>query len=260
MSNCVCDCLCFFFDKTWWKDYGIPLLGAVAIPLLVWFLTWYYGAEKAEARKEKRDLRDNLNFLVSVSLASINGLKFLHEKLHEVETKERTALDAIANKLANADSINSDDICFGFLYDNVFKAVEEAKYASCISYNKDIVVDIVRVKSLLSSTEQYVNHRNGVVKSLSECENMNIKGQRIFSFILGDHDKIEEFIADVCRITILLRLLIGNIVKINQEIKGLNLEPQLFTDAQMEFMRIAEDEYADYTNRKKAKIKNIIEK
>ena len=61
-------CDCFIFKPLWWKDYGIPLLEAVAVPLLVWFLTWYYGAEKAEERKEKRELRDNLNLLLSVCL------------------------------------------------------------------------------------------------------------------------------------------------------------------------------------------------
>lgn len=235
----------------WFRDIWLPAAGAILIPVAIAFFTWWFGASRLEKQKEINDLRDNLNFLVSVSLASINGLKFLHEKLCEVEKKEYTAIEAIANKLANTDSINSDDVCFGFLYDNVFKAIDEAKFAPCISYNKDIVVDVVRIKSLLNSTEQYINHRNSIVKSISECENLNIKGQRIFSFILGDHNEIEEFIADVCRITILLRLLIGNIVKINQEIKGLNLEPQLYTDEQMKFMKIAEGIYTDYTNSKK---------
>lgn len=235
----------------WFRDIWLPAAGAILIPVAIAFFTWWFGASRAEKQKEMQKLRDNLNFLVSVSLASINGLKFLHEKLDEVEKKEYEAIEAITNKLANTDSINSDDVCFGFLYDNVFKAIDEAKFAPCISYNKDIVVDIVRIKSLLNSTEQYINHRNSIVKSISECENLNIKGQRIFSFILGDHNKIEEFIADVCRITILLRLLIGNIVKINQEIKGLDLEPQLYTDEQMKFMKIAEGIYTDYTNRKK---------
>ena len=71
----------FLFDKIWWKDFGIPLLGAVAIPLLIWGLTWYYGADNAESRREKRELRENLNFLVSVSLGSINGLIFLEKRL-----------------------------------------------------------------------------------------------------------------------------------------------------------------------------------
>lgn len=240
-----------YLTYDWFRDIWLPAAGAILIPVAIAFFTWWFGASRAEKQKEMQKLRDNLNFLVSVSLASINGLKFLHEKLDEVEKKEYEAIEAITNKLANTDSINSDDVCFGFLYDNVFKAIDEAKFAPCISYNKDIVVDIVRIKSLLNSTEQYINHRNSIVKSISECENLNIKGQRIFSFILGDHNKIEEFIADVCRITILLRLLIGNIVKINQEIKGLNLEPQLYTDEQMKFMKIAEGIYTDYTNRKK---------
>lgn len=54
--------LSFLFDKFWWKDYGIPLIGTVGVPLVVWILTRYYGADKAEERKEIRQLKDNLTF------------------------------------------------------------------------------------------------------------------------------------------------------------------------------------------------------
>lgn len=240
-----------YFTYDWFRDIWLPAAGAILIPVAIAFFTWWFGASRAEKQKEMQELRDNLNFLVSVSLASINGLKFLHEKLHEVETKERDAMETIKNKFADTDSINSDDVCFGFVYDNVFKTIDEAKYTLCIRYNKDIVVDIVRIKSLLSSTEQYVNHRNSAVKSISECENLTIKGQRILSFISSDHEQIESFIADVCRITILLKMLIGNIVKLNQDIKGLNIELQLRTDEQMKFIEIAEEEYTEYTKQHK---------
>ena len=47
----------------WWKDIIIPTTGAIGMPLLVWVLTWYYGAGRAEKQKELRVLRDNLNLL-----------------------------------------------------------------------------------------------------------------------------------------------------------------------------------------------------
>ena len=243
--------LATYFTYDWFRDIWLPAAGAILIPVAIAFFTWWFGASRLEKQKEMQELRDNLNFLVSVSLGSINGLKFLHEKLHEVETKERTAIEAIANKLANTSSIDSDDICFGFLYDNIFKAVDEAKYASCITYNPNFVVDIVRIKSLLCTTEQYVNHRNSVVKSMSECENITVKAQRMFAFIPNDYEQLEIFIADVCRITILIKLLVGNIVKLNQEIKGLNLTPQLYNNEQMDFIKKAEEEYIEYTKQHK---------
>ena len=217
------------------------------IPVAIAFFTWWFGASRAEKQKEQQELQKNLDFLVSVCLASINGLKFLHGKLHVVEKKEFEAVKTITNK----GNVDSDEVCYGFLFDDVFKTINVEKYASCISYNPNFIVDMVRVKSLLRSTEYYVNQRNDIIKSISECENMTIKLQRLLSFIPNDHEQIESFIADVCRITILIRNLIGDVVKLNQEISDLKLTPQLFTDEQMIFIKKAENEYTEYTKQHK---------
>ena len=71
---------CFLFDKLWWKDYGIPLIGTVGIPLVVWILTRYYGADKAEERKELRQLRDNLTFLKAIIRENTKKFLALRER------------------------------------------------------------------------------------------------------------------------------------------------------------------------------------
>lgn len=77
--NCFCDIWnsfisSFIFDGQWWKDYGIPLFGSIATPMLIWGLTWFYGAGRAEKQKELEKLRDNLNFILSVSVDTISKL------------------------------------------------------------------------------------------------------------------------------------------------------------------------------------------
>ena len=65
----------------WWKDIIIPTTGAIGMPLLVWVLTWYYGAGRAEKQKELRVLRDNLNLLLSFCIDSVDKIiKEIEEK------------------------------------------------------------------------------------------------------------------------------------------------------------------------------------
>jgi len=214
----------------WGKDYGIPLLGAIAVPMLVWWLTWFYGAGRAEKQKELEKLRDNLNFLVSVSLASLNTLIFLGNKIKEVLEKEASAKHVICNNLPSLDA-SFDDICYGFLFDNVFDVVDETKYAPCIEHNKDFVVDIVRVKSLLNAAEQYITHRNNTIASIANCENLEIKLQRCNAFLLEDYVNFDKYLIDVYRITILLKQIIDSVEKLNISIRELNLLSQPYSTA-----------------------------
>lgn len=239
-----------YLTYDWFRDIWLPAAGAILIPVAIAFFTWWFGSSRAEKQREIQELREDLNFLVSVCLASINGLKFLSEKLKEIEPKEKITIDLIVNNIPSPTDLNFDDICYGFLFDNVFATVNEAKYKNCISYNTDFIVDIVRVKSLLSSTEQYVSHRNSVIKSLAECEDFNTKLQRCFAFLTNDYKNLRLFLIDVYRITILVKIIISHVVKLNQEIKGLKLTPQLYNQEQMDFIKIAEEEYTKYSAQK----------
>ena len=133
-------CDCFIFDPLWWKDYGIPLLEAVAIPLLVWFLTWYYGAEKAEERKEKRELRDNLNMLLSVCLSNIIKLiRHRNEliKIYDIEiTKKETEIDSFLEEISKIYCINND-----------FSVIDISKYSSCIAVSENFMMNLIAVKN-----------------------------------------------------------------------------------------------------------------
>ena len=83
----------FLFDGPWWKDYGIPLLGAIAIPMLVWLLTWFYGAGRAEKQKELEKLRDNLNLLLN--LVGINIVALLSNKRFVVKMEKQLEQDKL---------------------------------------------------------------------------------------------------------------------------------------------------------------------
>ena len=238
-----------YFTYDWVKDIWLPAAGAILIPLAIAFFTWWFGASRAEKQKEMQELRDNLNFLVSTSLASINGLIFLGKRLEKIISQEKNALDIINGKKSSENFV-FDSVCYGFVYEDVFKSIEEIKYSQCISYQPDFVVEISLIKSLLHSLERYMDERNAIVKSISECENKAIKNERNIGFIKGDYENISGSLAEVYRFTLLIRLLIGKVVKLNQDIKGLNLTPQLYSEEQLEFIKKAEEEYTKYSAQK----------
>ena len=84
----------FIFDKIWWKDYGIPLLGSILIPSSV----WYFGSVRAEKQKELRELRNNLNLLLSVCLDAIDKLKSLRIRIIKISKIEDKKIENITDE------------------------------------------------------------------------------------------------------------------------------------------------------------------
>ena len=215
----------------WGKDYGIPFL----IPLLVWWLTWLYGAGRAEKQKELNELRDNLNFLVSVSLTSLNSLIFLKERLQNISVQ-------LKNAVSNTDDITKipfDEICYGFVFDNIYANVDLAKYSFCIKYNKDFVSNITLVKSLFNAIDTYVKERNNIVMSIAACENENLKYQRYLGFLKSEPENIAKFLYDINRMTILLAIIIEGVQELSSKIKNLNLVISPFSAEQIEAIKEA---------------------
>lgn len=241
IASCIGNILSFLFDKLWWKDYGIPLIGTVGVPLVVWILTRYYGADKAEERKEIRQLKDNLDFLTSVSLISLNSLDFLKKRLNEIHTKIANVNRELTDKQIQLEQINFDEICYGFVFDNVFNGVDLPKYAGCIEYNPMFMENIILVKSLLSATKNYIDERNQIISSLASCENNTARLNRYQGFIKSEQENMDKFIFDVHRMVILLVMIIEAIQEFPQKIKKLRLINVKFTESQMRLIKEAEN-------------------
>jgi len=231
----------------WFRDIWLPAAGAIFIPVAIAFFTWWFGASRLEKQKEIQELRENLNFLVSISLGSINGLNFLAKRLQFQLEKEQNALDIIKGENPEK-SFRFDDVCFGFVYDDVFKAVSLEKYAQCIDYISHFVSDIVLVKSLLNSLDAYIMERNHILLSLSNCEDPAQKSDRYISFLIGDYLAVKGLLNDVYRITLLLRKLIANVVKLNNDIKKLKLVSQCYNNEQMNFIKESEERFTPQAN------------
>ena len=219
----------------WFRDIWIPGAGAVLIPLAIAFFTWWFGASRAEKNKEKQELKDNLNFLMSMSLLALDGLIFLDEKFSKAIEKETIAKNCITTNNASLDHFTFDDFCSGVVYEDVYNVINEKDYVSCIKYQPKFVIDICRVKNLLTSFVVYVQHRNDTLKSIADCENVGLKLNRCNAFILQDLQNLPVFLGEVYRVIILLVKIINDIGKLAKAM-DIELIDQQFTKQQTDFL------------------------
>lgn len=120
-------------EHTWWQwfaDIIIPAAGAIAMPLLVWFLTWYYGAEKAEERKNQRLLNERLNYLYAILQISI---KNLDELLSQMSYHEM-----FMNAFARRNWVEFSDI---------FDAVNAKDYSLAAHCDSNIIKELIEAKN-----------------------------------------------------------------------------------------------------------------
>ena len=233
----------------WWSDIWLPAIGAILVPFAIAFCTWWFGASRAEKNKEIQELRDNLNFLVSIALSSMNGLIFLEKRLQDIVKREKKALSIM--EAHSKETFSFDDVFYGFVYDDVFKTVSMEKYAPCIEYIPHFVADITLVKSLLNSLDFFILERNDIIFSIANCEDLEHKRIRNLSQLPRDYESISGLVNETYRITLLLRNIIANVVKLNNDIKDLKLVPQCYNKEQLDFIKKSETEFTKQENQKK---------
>lgn len=205
-----------YFD--WWSDIWIPLIGAIAIPLLVWFLTRYYGADKAEERKEKRELRDNLNLLLSVlstSFKPLMGLKDMYENIQQILQKP---LDDFSD---NDLSIVSQ--CF-YMKLSTQDIINPTKYSSCITVYSNFVVDLLTIIQQSHIVNELVLHRNTILKDIGNCENITTKNLRILDFIREEKSNISKNIILINKLLLDIKEFIETTESIGRRVKDLKLD------------------------------------
>ena len=73
---------------TWqgWSDLVIPTLGAVCIPLLILFLTWFFGSVRAEKIKQHQEDIEKLSYLRSLMYYTLSNLLVLQKLLKRKQT------------------------------------------------------------------------------------------------------------------------------------------------------------------------------
>lgn len=244
----IIDCFCYviififrdiIFNGTLWKDYVIP----ITIPFLIWYLTWYYGAEESEKRKEKRELRDNLNFLASIMYINIEKCLCLRKRtLHIIEIENRKSgfwnqyeLEIIFSKL---------------IAENFLEAIDITKYSSCIEFDHEFIINLTKIKNIMCLLHNKIEIRNNRIAqkgSLDELIKNIINTQDAIDF---DCKENETFVQEVNGVILKCRTLASEINRIAR-ITQLSVKEIKFTPKEENEFKKIEKEYTDYIEQPK---------
>lgn len=220
----ICSCIgnSFIFNKIWWKDYGIPLLGSILIPTSV----WYFGSVRAEKQKELRELRNNLNLLLSFCLDTISKLTDLRISLLKISDIENKKIEEITNEdVREIAKVLSSPIDFSII--NV------ANYSPCIAYSENYVLDLLKIISALKIKDFKIDHHNYQIKSISETQDLPSKIIKLKEVIDIEAKELPKFIKEIGGLIILLRNFIATSKDLENKIKGLKLDNIKFNDEQL---------------------------
>lgn len=238
----------FLFDGPWWKDYGIPLLGAIGVPMLVWLLTWFYGAGRAEKQKELEKLRDNLNFILSVSLDTISKLISLRNTWINLIEIEKTYKDTLWNM--DISTITKDDwniIAQTYMVPMGLDMVNVTNYSSCIAVSENYVLHLIKLISAYKIVLFKIDGRNLDLRRISTCENLYQKNILTKERIDIDLRESEMFIQTLEFEITCLRDFIRETKELENKYKGLKLDTIKYSEDYKDYFKEVED------NIKKAK-------
>ena len=210
----------------WFRDIWLPAAGAILIPVAVAFFTWWFGASRFEKQKELRELRNNLNLLLSLCLDTISKLTDLRISLLKISDIENKKIEEITNEdVREIAKVLSSPIDFSII--NV------ADYSPCIAYSENYVLDLLKIISALKIKDFKIDHHNYQIKSISETQDLSSKIIKLKEVIDIEAQELPKFIKEIGGLIILLRNFIATSKGLENKIKGLKLDNIKFNDEQL---------------------------
>lgn len=239
----ICNCIgnSFIFDKLWWKETGLPIMDAIAIPLIVWWLSWLFGASRAEKQKELRELRNNLNLLLSISISTVHSLcMFRNNIIRHCEIAKKGI-----KSLTDADKRN-----LLITYDAIdeFDSINEANYAPCLKFDSNYLTNLLEIKKSLKVINSRICTRNDDVKRMGTCMTVSELNSLLDIFVWGEVENTDEYISQIEKTVLGIDYLITTTKKMEQKDTDLHLIPVT-----------KDDEYQNFINELKRKYDIIIE-
>lgn len=229
----------------WWKDIWLPAAGAVAILLLVWWLSWLFGASRAEKQKELRELRDNLNLLSSILLSTFKSLLSLKEQFESVQ-------NVYPLNISPYDKMNKIGKCL-FVDFPILNVIDISKYSPCINAYDNFVIDLVGIKQGCYVLNGMILHRNEVLKSISSCEDNHMKELRIFDFVTEDSESNVSNLMRTNKLILEIKELIDKINTLENKIKGLKPEKVTFDENSLQQFENIKQEIEEFIQSEKGK-------
>lgn len=226
IASCVENMLSFLFDKLWWKDYGIPLIGTVGVPLVVWILTRYYGADKAEERKELKELKNNLNLLLAICFNTMNKLITLHQTIvinHIIEQDKN--IDPFSKEALQLTSV--------YTFPTKMNVLNISNYSACIEYSENYVLMLLDAISAVNIINFKLERRNFYASLIDPREDLNKRILCFQTLVNYDLQEYEGFLKYIDGDILLIRDFIKQTKDLEKKIKGLKLDNIKYSEEQL---------------------------
>ncbi len=177
----------------WFRDIWLPAAGAILIPVAIAFFTWFFGAERAEERKEKNALRDNLNFLKSMTYGTIASFIGLRERvIYILNAQKKTYENTSADEKSKF---------FSLLYVKyVFNYVDISQYKNCTEYVPNFPLILGAIKSYITMVSARIEDRNNILKTLCTAKDFHpdcIVPKIAKAHFSGDLQLTEQFLVEI---------------------------------------------------------------
>ena len=228
-----------WFD--WASQIIIPVICGVAIPIMI----WYFSASRAEKKKGEVDLRNSLNFLLSISLSTL--LDFLDIKKGfderiQIVSNLRKNLDIILQTRNLSEQETSDFMLQSRVAFNLFptidpfSSVSPEKYSPVIHIDSNFVVDVVRAQRNIQMLFLQFENRNKEIDMLTPSVMNQSVGYvfQVYAFLMTEQNRLPHWNNQVCDIVVRLDKLIDNIHKIRESLPRLKLDNAIFSKEQQE--------------------------
>lgn len=225
-----------YLTYDWFRDIWLPAAGAILIPVAIAFFTWWFGASRAEKQKEMKELRDNLNLLLSVCLSSIIKVCLYRKEVIEINEQEQSKnvnIDDALQKISRLYCISHD-----------FGCIDIAKYSLCIASDDNYVMSLIRVMTTAQLLQDRISHRNTIISKIFDVTNSEMRGSQLADLIKYDIQNYEGTLSYISLTLLSLRDFITETKDLEKKIKGLKLDTVRYSEEQKQLFAELEQKYA----------------
>ena len=143
---------------TWqgWSEIIIPACGAIIIPLLILWLTWFFGSYRAEKIAEKKRNESKLIYLRSLFIYAIKDFLMF-----------RNNVIAKRKHMQNYNNITSEDkkhLFAGIAFYDTYSKFEPQDYALLSESRHAFIVNVLQAKTYILHVYAKLNFFNEILK------------------------------------------------------------------------------------------------
>ena len=189
---------------TWhgWSEIVIPAAGAILIPLLILWLTWFFGSSRAERIAEKQKNEENLIYLRSLLVHALKDFLMFRNNI--------LAKREYINKYTHLTTMGKKKLFAVIAYNDIYSQFDPKEYATLSRFQTNFVFNLLQTKTLM----QHIYNR---------MENFNAKlkdqPKDLAPLVRLMHDNLITFQSDINLTIFYINTVLEDIASLEKELK-----------------------------------------